>query len=80
MSKIGEICAILEAGGHVMGNEPLRSYHAARAIRDGLRAHDFFSRARQAAKNYRVRVEYAPVDSGKKLTISTFNRSHEISV
>ncbi len=79
MSKIESICRVLEAGGHVMGHQPLASYFAAKAIRDGLRASDYFIRARQAAKNWNVRVEMARTDSGK-LTISTFNRSHEVTV
>lgn len=75
---IGQILDVLDAGGHVMGTRT--SYYDAKAIRDGLRAHDYFARARKAAKNYRVRVEPADMGNGKKLVISTFDRSMQISI
>lgn len=77
MSKIGKILEVLDAGGHVMKDRA--SYYDAKNIRDGLRAHDFFERARLAAKNYRVRVERS-TEPGSKITISTFDRSKQISV
>lgn len=78
MSKVESLTRVVEAGGHVMGANGLAAYHAARAVRDGLRAHDYFIRARQALKNWNVRVELA--SEGGKLTISTFNRSHQVTV
>lgn len=79
MSKIAKICEVLDAGGHVMGVDGLKCYHDARKIRDGLRAKDYFERARLAAKNYRVRVERSIIP-GEKITISTYDRSMSISV
>lgn len=78
MSKIGKICDLLKAAGHVMGSDGLADYHVARAVRDGLRSHDHFNRARRALKNYRVRVE--PVTEGGKLRLSTFDRSAELTI
>jgi hypothetical protein len=74
MSKIANISKILEIGGHVMGDKPLKRYHDAKKIRDGLRAIDAFERAKQAAKNYRVIVERSN-NSESKIKISTFDRS-----
>ena len=75
-SKIGLILEVLDAGGHVMKERA--SYYDAKAIRDGLRASDFLARAKVAAKNYRVRVEPAPAPA--RLTLSTFNRSHSVTL
>lgn len=77
MSKIGKILEVLDAGGHVMNIRA--SYYDAKKIRDGLRAVDFFDRAKLAAKNYRVRVEHS-VEPGTKLTISTYDRMKQISI
>lgn len=75
---VGDIIAVLEAGGHVMGDQH-REYHPARAARDAKRCRsplDRLTRARAAVKNFRVRVE---LTDGADLTISTMNRSHEVT-
>lgn len=76
-SKISLILDVLNAGGHVMNSRA--SYYDAKAIRDGMRANDFLARAKRAAKNYRVRVEPCTDGTGK-INISTFNRSHSVTV
>jgi hypothetical protein len=55
------------------------SYYDAKAIRDGLRAHDSLTRAKKITKKYRVRVEECLTGSGK-LIISTFDRAQSITV
>lgn len=76
-TKIGALLEVLDAGGHVMGRRA--SYYDAKAIRDGMRANDWLQRARAATKNYRVRVEECR-DGAGRLTVSTFNRSHSVTL
>lgn len=76
-SKIGAILEVLDAGGHVMRDRA--SYYDAKAIRDGMRANDWLQRARVTTKNYRVRVEECRDGTGR-LVISTFSRSHSVTL
>lgn len=65
MSKIGEVCEVIE-GQHVMGTDDgLRDYHAAReAVMSSCRKKDPYQKlgaVKTALKNYRVRVTLGPV-------------------
>jgi hypothetical protein len=61
VSKIGEICTLLD-GAHLMGDkQPLREYHAAEAARNALRVRMMGAKleaVRLALKNYRVSVDF----------------------
>lgn len=76
-SKIGQILAVLDAGGHVMRDRA--SYYDAKAIRDGMRAGDYLERAKRATKNYRVRVEECRDGTGR-LILSTFDRAASVTL
>jgi hypothetical protein len=77
-SKIEMILSVLDAGGHVMGGNSLTAYHAARKVRNGLMCKEYMPVVRQAVKNFRVRLEAST--NGKKIVLSTFDRSVSVEL
>lgn len=68
MSKLSEILEVIK-GSHVMGENGLRDYHAARAARDANRCGTTDSRfeaMRKALKNHRVTVKHVFDFSGMR--------------
>ena len=57
MSKLSIVRELI-GGSHVMGEDGLRDYHAARAVINATRRRDPFPAIREALKNHRVMVSY----------------------